>query len=175
MKQNDMCDKGIVGMENRKKEIYLRKYEERDCIEMAELFYETVHTITVKDYSEEQRKVWATGYVDFGAWNTSFLSHYTLIATYNKQIVGFADLDDTGYLDRLYVHKNYQRIGIATMLCDALEEYAKRNRNTKVTTHASITARPFFMKRGYEVKKEQKVIRDGISLTNYVMEIIFDK
>ena len=39
-----------------------------------------------------------------------------------------------------------------------------------VTTHASITARPFFEKRGYRVVKEQQVERHGVLLTNFVME-----
>lgn len=39
----------------------------------------------------------------------------------------------------------------------------------KIVTHASITARPFFEKRGYAVIKEQQVERQGIFLTNYVM------
>ena len=38
-----------------------------------------------------------------------------------------------------------------------------------VTTHASITARPFFEKRGYHVVKEQQVERRGVVLINYVM------
>lgn len=38
-----------------------------------------------------------------------------------------------------------------------------------ITTHASITANPFFEKRGYQVAKEQQVERQGIFLTNYVM------
>lgn len=38
-----------------------------------------------------------------------------------------------------------------------------------ITTHASITARPFFERRGYKAVKEQQVERQGISLTNFVM------
>ena len=31
-------------------------------------------------------------------------------------------MDADGYLDRLYVHKDYQGRGVATALCDALEQ-----------------------------------------------------
>lgn len=41
--------------------------------------------------------------------------------------------------------------GIATAICDQLEQFAEGN----ITTHASITARPFWEKRGYKVVKEQ--------------------
>ena len=39
-----------------------------------------------------------------------------------------------------------------------------------VTTHASITARPFFEARGYRVVRQQQVERQGVALTNFVME-----
>ena len=38
------------------------------------------------------------------------------------------------------------------------------------TTHASVTAKPFFEKRGYQVVQEQQVEKKGILLTNYVMK-----
>lgn len=84
-----------------------------------------------------------------------------------KKIVGFADMDRTGYLDRLYVHKDYQRMGIASALCGRLESAAETER---FVTHASVTARPFFETRGYKVIKEQLVERKGVLLKNYVME-----
>ena len=37
-------------------------------------------------------------------------------------------------------------------------------------THASLTARPFFLKKGYKVIKEQRVLRKGVYLTNFLME-----
>lgn len=145
----------------------LRKYLPTDCHILAELFYETVHTINAKDYTKEQLNVWASGNVDLEAWNQSFLEHYTVVAMEDDRIVGFGDIDRTGYLDRLYIHKNYQSRGIATSICDTLELTFPVN---KLITHASITAKPFFEKRGYQAVKEQQVERNGILLTNYVME-----
>ena len=100
----------------------------------------------------------------------------------NALIIGFGDMDDTGYLDRLYVHKDYQGRGVATAICDRLEEdfclsrgrllqnsAVQKRKNDTFTTHASITARPFFEKRGYTVVKAQQVVRKGISIRNYIM------
>ena len=145
----------------------IRTYEPADCKCLAELFYNTVHTVNAGDYTEEQLQVWATGKVDLAGWNQSFLAHHTLVAVEQGIVVGFGDIDETGYLDRLYVHKDYQRRGIASALCDVLERSVEAG---TITTHASITARPFFASRGYRVVKEQQVIRGGIALTNYVME-----
>lgn len=152
---------------NHSSHITLRPYTPEDCEEISLLFYETVHTVNAKDYSRQQLDVWATGSIDLAAWNKSFLAHTSFVAVDGETIAGFGDIDSSGYLDRLYVHKDYQGIGIATALCEKLEASVE---STTVTTHASITARPFFEHRGYVVKKEQQVERQGILLTNYVME-----
>lgn len=149
----------------------LRRYRTSDCGRMAELFYETVHSVNAADYTKEQLDAWATGNVDLTAWDKSFLEHFTIVAEETgddgKRIVGFGDIDSTGYLDRLYVRKDRQRRGIASAICGELENAADA---AKITTHASITARPFFLRRGYRVVREQQVERGGILLTNYVME-----
>ena len=145
----------------------IRQYEPTDCEHLAKLFYETVHTINAKDYSREQLNVWTTDNIDLEVWNKSLSEHYTVVAVENNIIVGFGDIDKSGYLDRLYVHKDYQRQGIATAICNKLEQAVKVN---KIITHASITAKPFFEQRSFKVVKEQQVERNGIALTNYVME-----
>ena len=144
----------------------LRRYAEADCPELAGLFYDTVHTVNAKDYDQEQLDVWATGEVDLESWNRSFLAHHTVVAEQDGIIVGFGDMDETGYLDRLYVHKDYQHMGVATAICDELEG---KSAAMEFITHASITARPFFEKRGYMVVKEQQVERRGVYLTNFMM------
>ena len=133
---------------------------------MAELFYDTVHTLNAKDYTQEQLDAWATGEINLEEWDESFQAHLTVVAEMDGKIVGFGDMDKTGYLDRLYVHKDYQRRGVATAICDALEQNTKA---AEFITHASITARPFFEKRGYTVVREQQVERRGELLTNFVM------
>ena len=145
----------------------IRRYEISDCKYVAELFYNTVHFINSRDYTEEQLNVWATGNIDLEQWNQSLMLNFSFVAVEDELIVGFGDIDSTGYLDRLYVHKDFQNQGIATAICDELE---CNFNESKVTTHASITARPFFEKRGYKVIKKQNVERSGVVLQNYIME-----
>lgn len=145
--------------------MFIREYQSSDCKELAELFYNTVHTVNAKDYTKEQLDVWATGQVDLKKWNQSLQEHFSVVAIDDGIIVGFGDIDKTGYLDHLFVHLGYQGKGIATAICNRLESAVQEN----IVTHASITARPFFEKRGYKVVKEQQVERQGIFLTNFVM------
>ena len=94
----------------------LRSYRSADCEEMAKLFYDTVHEVNIRDYTAEQVNAWADGTVDRSAWDKSFTEHYTVVAAGNGVIIGFGDITEGGYLDRLYVHKDYQRKGIATAI-----------------------------------------------------------
>lgn len=106
------------------------------------------------------------GPVDLERWDRSFREHCSVVAVEGEQVIGFGDIDETGYLDRLYVHADHQGKGVAMAICNELEQAVAGN----VTTHASITARPFFEQRGYKVVKRQEVERQGILLTNFVME-----
>ncbi|GAA0125631.1 GNAT family N-acetyltransferase [Clostridium sp. CTA-19] len=132
----------------------IREYKSNDCEQITNLFYNTVHLINAKDYTQEQLNVWATGNIDIVQWNKSFLNNYTLVAEENNIIIGFGDINKEGYLDRLYVHKDYQNLGIATALCDRLE---KRYSVRHIITHSSITAKQF-------------VERNGVQLSNYIMK-----
>ena len=147
--------------------IILRDYRSGDLDGLEHLFYDTVHTVNAADYSPEQLNAWAPGTVDRARWDRTLREHFTRIAEHAGQIVGFGDLAAEGYLDRLYVHKDRQSQGVASALCDALEDACPA---AVFTTHASLTARPFFELRGYRVLRRQPVIRHGVPLDNYVME-----
>ena len=140
----------------------LRAYRGSDLPAILSLFRDTVHTVCARDYTRSQLDAWAPAEPDAAAWDASLRAHRTLVAEEDGSILGFADLAEDGYLDRLYVHRDWQGRGVASALCAALPG-ARR-------THASITARPFFERRGWRVVKEQRVERRGVALTNFVME-----
>lgn len=147
----------------------IRKYTSGDLSEILKLFCDTVRTVNARDYTPEQIGAWVSN-IDAQRWDSSLSEHYSLVAVIDGKIVGFGDMDDSGYLDRLYVHADYQRRGIAAAICGRLEQYAASINADKIVTHASITAKPFFEKLGYVVIKEQQVERVGVLLINYVME-----
>uniref|UniRef100_UPI003FEFED2E GNAT family N-acetyltransferase n=1 Tax=Parasutterella excrementihominis TaxID=487175 RepID=UPI003FEFED2E len=113
-----------------------------------------------------QRSNWAPRSRNLKDWNRDFEKHISFVAIDDRTIVGFGDIEENGYLDRLFVRPDYQRMGIGTAICNKLEGAVQGN----VFTHASITAKPFFEKRGYKVIKRQTVKRRGVLLTNFVME-----
>lgn len=147
-------------------------YHDDDLEEILQLFYETVHSVNAQDYSQAQLEAWAPlamQPVSVAAWQQSLKNNKTYIARAHHQIVGFGDMTIEGYLDRLYVHKDFQGQGIASALVDLLEADAKKLGLTHISTDASLTARPFFERKGYQIMQTQTVERQGISLMNVSM------
>ena len=85
----------------------IRMYKSEDCREIVELFYNTVHSINSRDYSLGQLDVWAPKEIDIALWDKSLSQHYSIVAEENGVIIGFGDLDATGYFDRLYELSRY--------------------------------------------------------------------
>ena len=147
----------------------LRRYRSEDLPALARLFGETVRRVNIRDYTRAQAEVWAAGEADLLARDDWFRRLYTLVAVVDGRIAGYGNVDDTGYLDHLFVRWDCQGQGVATALCDALEARCRELGMDAVTVHASRTALPFFLRRGYAVEREQQVPVRGQVLTNYAM------
>lgn len=152
--------------------IKIIRFRNSDMKEIMELFYETVHSINAQDYSPAQLDVWAPKEEQVRreqSWMESLSNNISFVARMNDVIVGFADMSHSGYLDRLYVHKHFQRQGIASSLVDVIESEAKKLALMELSTEASITAKPIFVNRGYQIVQKQNIERKGVTLVNYKM------
>ena len=149
--------------------IDIREYEISDLDRICELFYDTVHRVNAADYTPEQLEVWADGTPDKARWNKEFTERKALVAEIDGKLAGFADMDTTGYLDRLYVAADCVRKGVGRALLTALEA---QNPAAVYTTYASITAVSFFLSEGYAVVRENTVTRHGVTMKNYFMKKI---
>ena len=147
----------------------LRRYRTEDLPALSRLFGETVRRVNIRDYTPAQAEAWAAGEADLLTRDDWFRRLYTLVAEIDGQIAGYGNVDGTGYLDHLFVRWDCQGRGVATAICGALEARCRDLGLDAVTVHASRTALPFFLRRGYAVEREQQVPVRGQVLTNYAM------
>jgi putative acetyltransferase len=68
------------------------------------------------------------------------------------------------------VHGRFQGRGVATALLNEVESLARRLCLARIFTEASITARPFFERRGFTVVAPQILEFDGVTFKNFRME-----
>ena len=145
----------------------IRPYESSDCPTLAQIYYDTIHTVCAADYTPAQLDAWASGNVDLQVWDAYFLARHSFVAEMDGQIVGFSDMDDTGYLGRLYVHKDYQGLGIGKALYQTAESAVDVPR---YTLQASVTAKTFYEKLGYRTIEMRQMPRKDQFITIFVME-----
>lgn len=143
----------------------IRPYDPDDARATALLFSRSVREVARRDYTEQQVLAWAPDDVDLVRWNERRMRPRTRVAELDGELAGFADVDDSGYIDMLFVHPAFTRRGVAgALLADIRAEGSPR-----LTVHASISARGFFEREGFRVEREQRIQLRGQSLTNFVM------
>lgn len=148
----------------------IRAALESDAVELKNLFQNTVLAINRRDYSQAEVEDWASCGDDLSNIENMIKTHYFIVAVNQQsEIVGFSSITSQGYLHSMFVHKDFQGEGIATMLLNEIEQYAITNGIMRITSEVSLTARPFFEKKGYIVEEEQKRKANQLSLTNFWM------
>ncbi|TRZ40972.1 GNAT family N-acetyltransferase [Robertkochia solimangrovi] len=147
----------------------IRKGTPEDLKELQHLYINSIREICKNDYSPKQIEVWVSGIKNLKRWNAMLTDQYVLVAQSENTITGFCTLDKGNYIDFFYVHKEFQRRGIAQTLYNAIEKVAREKYQSEITSDVSKTARPFFEKMGFSVLKEQVIIRDDVLLTNFKM------
>lgn len=145
----------------------IRAYRESDAIPTITLFRQTVKNVNSTDYSANQIKVWSERKINVKDWNVSLLANTAFVVEDDQGVVvGFADMNEKGYLDRLFVSYRYQHKGCATLLVSELQKQVPAN---KYFAFVSITARPFFESRGFHVVRENIALIEKVKFRNYLM------
>lgn len=142
-----------------------------DTDELRTLFKDTVTHVNTKDYTAEETADWAACGDDDAHWHR-LMGEYRFMTAEDghSRIVGFTSVDDNGHLHSMFTHKDFLRQGIASALLEAAESHARGHGATRMTAEVSITARPFFEKRGYTVTAGQRVKAKNMYMTNFRME-----
>ena len=148
----------------------LREAHGSDAPGLIDLFRGTVHAVNRRDYSAAQIAAWAPAEIDLAVWAARQAVYDTLVAEEDGEIARFAELAPEGHLHMLFVHKDHQGKGVASMLLAEMERRALAKGEARMTTDASLTAQPFFSRRGFRRIREQVAERDGQELKNYRME-----
>ncbi|WP_079242984.1 GNAT family N-acetyltransferase [Chryseobacterium indologenes] len=149
--------------------IIIRKGIYDDLPVMLQLFTATIDEVCKKDYDLQQLEAWKSGTENRERWVKVITEQYVLVAVTENKIAGFCTLDQGNYIDLLFVHKDFQHRGIATLLYQQIEKEALLKKKKELTADVSKTAKSFFEKSGFKVIQEQAVYVKGVAITNYKM------
>jgi putative acetyltransferase len=147
----------------------IRPYAAADLDTLIALFRNTVRAISRSDYTLEQLIAWAPDEIDRDHWLVRLGASSTWVAAEGARIAGFISMEPEGHLDMLYVGPEFQRRGIASALLRSLAHSARSRGLVRLSTEASISARPFFDRQGFRIIAPQTVVRRGQELGNFRM------
>jgi putative acetyltransferase len=148
-------------------DIHLRRYVTEDLDAVVTVFQRAIREVASRDYDPAQIAAWSK--VDKRSWRPWRLTRPTWVAMLGEKVIGFSDLEAEGHLDMMFVHPEHQTMGVASLLLAQVEAAAREQGIERIFTEASITARPFFEKRGFELEAEQQVAKDDETFVNYRM------
>jgi putative acetyltransferase len=149
--------------------MFVRKYLPGEELELWKLFFNTIRTVNSRDYTAEQVQAWAPDQVDEERWCRRIEGINPYVCVHDDMIVGYADLQASGYIDHFYVHHQWQSRGVGRQLFETIEAEAKSRQLRELTVEASITARPFFESHGFRIIAPQEVTLGSVALKNFRM------
>jgi putative acetyltransferase len=149
--------------------VILRRYRASDGPATLDVFLRAIRLTASRDYTPEQVAAWASDDIDRDQWEARRAAARTQVAQVDGRVAGFTDVDEGGYVDMLFVDPDVSRRGVATALLGWVVGTAQRLGATELSTHAGLTARPFFERLGFAVVAERHPVLRGVQLTNFVM------
>lgn len=141
--------------------IQIRDYQPGDFQQLCAIFIRAVTMTASQHYSPQQIAAWAQ--IDESRWKEKLAKSQVRVAVINAQPVGFITCVER-YIDMLFVDPEYTRRGVASALLKPLIKS-----ESELTVDASITAKPFFERYGFQTVKQQRVECRGAWFTNFYM------
>ncbi|NIZ59504.1 GNAT family N-acetyltransferase [Sedimentitalea sp. CY04] len=154
--------------------VTIRAYHPDDARTLYSIFSEAIHKGTVAHYSAAQRQAWAPSADMPDWWPDSLAKLETWVAEAGGEIAGFMCATPQGYVDFTYVRPRWMGRSVAQALYDITLERARGRNLTRLTTHASLMARPFFARQGWQVDEMEIVDRNGEQLKRFAMSLTLD-
>src|SRR5262249_22767416 len=142
---------------------------------VAEIYTAAIHSLAAPFYSPEQLAAWAPPNRDLERWHERLAGLQTLVAEEDGALAAFASWKSNGYLDFLFTHPRFARRGVATGLYLEIERALHEAAVPKVSVHASLAARSFFERQGFQFEAKESVECRGVYLQRFKMLKVLPK
>ena len=147
----------------------IRLYRPEDRAAGEWVFYRAVREGAAAHYSKVQRAAWAPRSEPDLDKPDHLLDQWCYVAEEDGRITGYISMDQTGYLDEVFVIPEVMGNGTAASLYDAVMARAKEAGLTRFTAAAAYQSRQFLTRRGWQVDHMKTVTRGGIRFTEAQM------
>lgn len=150
--------------------VKLRDFRIGDEPALYAVFYSAVHEIACQHYAPDQIAAWAPESPDMAIWTKRMQGIRPFVVESDGQIVAYADIQVSGYIDHFFVSGPYSRRGVGTVLMNRIHDAAEAQKIDRLTSDVSRTAQPFFRKFGFRTIEDREPVIRGIMVPNVRME-----
>ena len=155
--------------------MHIRRYIEDDTLQLIEIYHNTIHNVNCADYTPAELEAWApTEEITDESYAKDVIRWSKIrpfVVVENDEIMGFAELEDKGHINLFFVNHLCQGKGVGSMLINACIKEGKRLSYDKLFAEVSITAKPFFLHKGFLVIRPVLCNISGFQMKYYDMEL----
>ena len=144
----------------------IRDFREGDAPALRAVFASAIHGTASAYYTAEQCAVWAPAEYDAAGWAERIAAIAPFVADDAGRILGYADVQDDGYIDHFFVAAEAGRRGVGSALMRRIHDAAAARDVTALYSNVSLAAQPFFKKWGFAIEAVQQVEVRGVTMTN---------
>ena len=143
----------------------LRQITIKDQLELKKVYFDSIQSLDEKIYSQEQKRAWSSQ-----AWNNpnfdkSITEGKGWVLIEKGIIIAFATRYPKDRISLFYCKAKFQRKGCGTKLLHKIEEQAKNEGLSYLSTEASLISYKLF------IKNKWKIIRkETVNINNYFFE-----
>lgn len=148
----------------------IRRFKPGEERAIWSVYFAATRESIARDYHPELIERWAPQDRDMNEWADRLAQKNPFVAVVDNQIVGMAEIDADGFIDYFYVHPSCQRKGIGKALLATLESEAVKLGVSAIFADVSVTARSFFLSRGFSITEVKSNVILGHPAPNFRME-----
>jgi len=154
--------------------VELRAYTAGEAEATLGVFLRAVRETARAHYSPQQIEAWAADHGDLNSWAAARAAAHTYLAIIGDRVAGFTDVDDSGYIDMLFVDPDFGRHGVASALLAHVIALGRARGLPALTTFASLTSRPVFERLGFVTTGQRYFGEGDRAVKTYAMRCALD-
>jgi putative acetyltransferase len=148
----------------------IRRYNRGEESAVWMVFFAATHESNARDYHADLIERWAPHDKDMSQWADRLAQKNPFVAVVDEEIVGMAEIGPDGFIDYFYIHPRWQDRGIGKALLATLEAEAAKLGVNVVSANVSITAKAFFLSRGFRITEAKSNVILGHPAPNFRMQ-----
>ena len=150
--------------------MHIRAFRSGDELALHAVFHSAVHQVASRHYTAEQINAWAPPSFDETVWAARMREIRPFVVETDGELVAYADVQPSGYIDHFFVSGSRARQGIGAALMNRIHEAVHREGIKMLTANVSRSAQAFFEHFGFVVVEYRTPVTRGVVVPNAFMK-----